>query len=117
MSKKRRALSIRQPHAEAILRGIKNVEYRSRSTNIRGTIYIYASLGRYSRDIESEMMHEYEIGDVKCDELPRGVIVGTVDLYDCDDCDWYLSSPIRAKCLEKPIAQPQPVWFYPFGKP
>lgn len=39
-----RALSIRQPHAEAILRGTKTTEYRSKATKIRGRIY--ASLGR-----------------------------------------------------------------------
>jgi len=31
-----RALSIRQPYAEQILRGIKRFEYRSRPTAIRG---------------------------------------------------------------------------------
>jgi hypothetical protein len=39
-----RALSIRQPYAELILRGIKTVELRSRSTRIVGErFYIYAS--------------------------------------------------------------------------
>src|SRR4051812_14570154 len=41
-----RALSIRQPYAELILRGIKTVELRSRSTRIVGErFYIYASKG------------------------------------------------------------------------
>lgn len=39
-----RALSIRQPYAELILRGIKTVEYRSRATRIVGErFWIYAS--------------------------------------------------------------------------
>lgn len=39
-----RALSIRQPYAELILRGIKTIEYRSRPTSIIGErFYIYAS--------------------------------------------------------------------------
>lgn len=39
-----RALSIRQPYAELILRGIKTVEYRSRPTRIVGERFlIYAS--------------------------------------------------------------------------
>src|SRR5258706_10255101 len=54
-----RALSIRQPYAELILRGIKTVEYRSRSTRIIGErFHIYASLKRaavgsdiWSRDL------------------------------------------------------------------
>ena len=39
-----RALSIRQPYAELILRGIKKIEYRSRRTRIIGErFYIYAA--------------------------------------------------------------------------
>jgi len=39
-----RALSIRQPYAEMILRGEKTIEYRSRPTKIIGErFYIYAS--------------------------------------------------------------------------
>jgi predicted transcriptional regulator len=38
-----RALSIRQPYAELILRGIKPIEFRSRPTRIIGErFYIYA---------------------------------------------------------------------------
>jgi len=39
-----RALFIRQPYAEEILRGLKTVEYRSRRTGIVGQrFYIYAT--------------------------------------------------------------------------
>lgn len=39
-----RALSIRQPYAEAILRGVKTIEFRSRPTRVVGEpFYIYAS--------------------------------------------------------------------------
>ena len=69
-----RALSIRQPHAEAIMRGVKKTEFRSRATKIRGRVYIYASLGRYPANEEADMMAEYGIDDVACDDLPRGVI-------------------------------------------
>src|SRR5215213_7360954 len=41
-----RALSIRQPYAELILRGIKTAELRSRATSIVGErFWIYASKG------------------------------------------------------------------------
>jgi hypothetical protein len=54
-----RALSIRQPHAENILRGRKRIEYRSRPTKIIGErVYIYASL----RPAEGG------------EQLPRGVL-------------------------------------------
>ena len=51
-----RALSIRQPYAELILRGVKTVEYRTRATRIVGErFYIYASKGTgrtaWSRDL------------------------------------------------------------------
>jgi hypothetical protein len=44
-----RALSIRQPFAELILRGIKTVEYRTRPTRIIGQrFHIYASKKKWS---------------------------------------------------------------------
>src|SRR5438094_10488011 len=47
-----RALSIRQPYAELILRGIKTIEYRSRGTKIVGErFWIYAPL-RQAQDIK-----------------------------------------------------------------
>jgi hypothetical protein len=64
-----RALSIRQPHIEAILRGVKKIEYRSIRTNIRERVYLYASLGRYADDVEAEMLANYRIRDVRADEL------------------------------------------------
>jgi hypothetical protein len=109
-----KALSIRQPHAEAIMRGVKTVEYRSGPTNVRGRVLIYAGLGRYSAADEAEMMAEYGIRDVACHDLPRGVLVGTVDLYDCDGGEWYVRDPQRATELVRPKNQPQPVWFNPF---
>ena len=111
---KLRALSIREPHAEAILRGVKTIEFRTRPTSIRDRICIYASLGRYPAAEEAAMMAEYGIDDVTCDDLPRGVIVGTVDLYDCDGGEWHVRGPERATRLRKPKNHPQPVWFKPF---
>lgn len=114
MHENHRALSIRQPHAEAVMRGIKTIEYRSRRTNVRGRIYIYASLGRYPDETEAEMLDEYGITDLHCDDLPRGVLIGTVELYDCDDGEWNLREPQRLTDPVKPLVQPQPIWFYPF---
>lgn len=39
-----RAISVRQPYVEMILRGIKKSEYRSQLTHIRERVYLYASL-------------------------------------------------------------------------
>jgi hypothetical protein len=60
------------------------------------------------------MMKEYGIDDVDIEDLPRGVIIGTVELHDCDSGDWYLQAQQRAKRLRKPRNHPQPVWFNPF---
>jgi hypothetical protein len=57
-----RALSIRQPYAELILRGIKTVELRSRSTSIVGErFYIYACIGSAT----SEAPNEFSSGSPK----------------------------------------------------
>ncbi|MBX9653614.1 ASCH domain-containing protein [bacterium] len=109
-----RALSIRQPHAEAIMREIKRIEYRSGPTKVRGRIFIYASKGRYSEQDESKWMKKYRITDINCDDLPRGMLIGTVELFDCDGGQWHLRRPERASKLVPPINQPQPIWFYPF---
>jgi hypothetical protein len=117
-TKNLRALSIRQPHAEAIVRGIKKIEYRNMPTSIRGRIQIYASLGRYSAAEEAEMLEEYGIDGIACDDLPRGVLIGTVEVHDCTGkarkYNWHLSKPMRATKFLKPRQQPQPVWFNPF---
>ena len=104
-----RALSIRQPWAELIMLGEKDTEYRSRATNVRGRIAIYASLS-------NEDLEDAEEYGLSLDKLPRGVIIGTVELFDCDEGNWKLREPQRLATPLKPTAHPQPVWFYPFGR-
>lgn len=111
---KMRALSVRQPHAEAIIRGIKTSEFRSGPTHIRERVLIYAAQGRQESSEEEEMLREYGITDVQSDDLPRGVIVGSVELYDCDEGEWFLRNPVRAQKLVAPVRMPQPIWFRPF---
>lgn len=98
-----RALSIRQPYAEQILQGKKKAEYRSLPTHVRGRVYIYASLTPAVKAGEA---------------LPRGVLVGTVEVVDCTgsrgDYAWKLGEPRRLRRPRKPRRKPQPVWFNPF---
>lgn len=106
------ALSIRQPHAEQILRGKKKIEFRSRPTNKRERIYIYAA-GR-----PAPPKYWREIG-LKPGGLLTGVLVGTVELVGCDrkgpkDYNWRLAKPHRLKKPIKPKNHPQPAWFNPF---
>lgn len=117
MTEKLKGLSLRQPWAELVIRGEKTVEYRSRPVNIRGRIYIYASLGRLHADDEADAAEEYGL-DV--DGLPRGVVIGTVEITDCLDnggeYEWQLSKPVRLPKPLPPVEKPQPVWIHPFGK-
>jgi hypothetical protein len=113
-----RALSIRQPHAEAIMRGVKPIEHRFRPTDVRERIFIYASRTRYTPEQEAKMMAMYGMSDVACDDLPRGVLVGTVELWDCTcsegDYHWHFRNPERATELLKPTRRPLAGWFNPF---
>lgn len=110
-----RAISIQQPFVEEILRGVKKYEYRSRATKIRGRVYLYASLR------PGELSRWKKLG-FKPGELPNGLIVGSVDIVDCKyidrlECYGYkLKNPKRYKTSVKPKFQPQPCWFFPFGK-
>jgi len=66
-----KCLSIRQPYAGLILSGQKPVEFRCWPTKYRGPLFI-ASSQTPERD------HEFFSPD-----LPRGAILGCVDLVDC----------------------------------
>lgn len=73
-----KALSVRQPWAWAIVRGIKRVENRSRRTTHRGPLLIHASRSRAS--IEDAASVIPDVADA--DSLPFGAIVGVVRLVD-----------------------------------
>ena len=62
----RRALSIRQPYAEQILRGVKTIEYRSQPTKIRERVYVYASQ-------TPGAIEDFEEMNMQPGDLPTGV--------------------------------------------
>ena len=131
-----RALSIRQPYAELILRGIKTAELRSMSTTIVGErFYIYACKAKAKQPIWSDDLRVgtppawmIELAEqVKLIEagaiLPTGVIVGSAVIERVTPPDpsdagalfhWHLTDVKRAKKFRKPRGHPQPVWFNPF---
>jgi hypothetical protein len=125
-----RALSIRQPWAELIILGHKTIEVRSKRTHLRERVFIYAGLNRIEPAEEARIAQEYGI-DVA--SLPRGVLVGSIDIVGClplglEDSQaacfqitdshgfyaWHLARPHRAEELVKPKNQPQPMFFNPF---
>lgn len=112
--KGRPAFSVQQPFAEQILQGIKTFEYRSICTRTRGRVYIYAS--KTLCGVRAEWQ---KIGLASW-QVPRGQVVGTVEIVDCDwskelECyRWHLARPERM-APRRPLGHPQPVWFYPFA--
>lgn len=104
------AISIRQPYAELILRGIKTTEFRSKPTKRRGRVFIYAA-GTPGPDAVWEE-HRLARGT-----LPTGVIVGVIDIMTCvsvgDGFGYRLAHPTRVEA-RAPRAHPQPTWFRPF---
>lgn len=128
-------LSIRQPYAELILRGVKTIEYRSRATRIIGERFdIYASkksaIGGppatkkkkvWSAELTSEKPAEWmlELAQLLIlGDLPTGVIVGSAVIEKVTPPEnkdglyyWHLADVQRAKMLRQPTGHPQPVWW------
>jgi predicted transcriptional regulator len=104
----KRALSIRQPLSELILRGEKTLEFRSRLTRIRERVYLYAGK-------KLALVHDFP--DEEAQRLPRGVIVGSVEIIDCHEDEegfaWELASPVRYFKPLLPHGVPQPGFWYP----
>src|SRR5262245_22156707 len=79
-----KALSVRQPWAHAIIYGGKDVENRSWTTAVRGTIAIHASQTLDKRTIEDyfRLVHDrhltslHSLGRSDVESLPRGAILG-----------------------------------------
>ena len=124
------ALGIRQPWAELILRGIKTIEIRSSQTRIRGPIYVYASKKLAKAPHVDKAI---EKTGLNVEELPRGVLIGTVEIVDSfpvhqkhaaaagvpaeilkGKFGWKLANPQRLQTLITPDYLPYGVWFYPF---
>jgi ASCH domain. len=120
----RLALSIRQPHVEAILRGIKTFEYRNFPTRIRERIYIYAGRMRYAPAEERRWMAEYGFDldpSFRMDLLDSGLLVATVRITTCVPGGrygaawaWKLEDLEKLDSPQRPTGRPQPVFFNPF---
>jgi hypothetical protein len=105
------AISIRQPFVELILTGKKKLEYRSRPTNVRGRVWLYASLTPVD-DPRSWRKADKEPGS-----LPTGVIVGSVEIVGCKEIGpgefgYVLESPKRCEPWKSP-KHAQPVFWRP----
>lgn len=100
------ALSVRQPYLDRILQGTKRFEYRNRPVNIRGRVWLYAP----------------KTPEDGGEELPLGVIVGSVAIVGCYTSDregweyrWALSYPERFPEPLEVLGLPQPGLWKPKG--
>lgn len=85
-----KVITVYQPHAFAIVAGIKRFETRTRQTSIRGRVGIHAGLKDfdavtkgYPEECKAKivaMQHESPFADRV---LFRGGIIGTVEIVDC----------------------------------
>lgn len=111
---KMRALSIRQPYAEMILRGDKKHEYRNVPCRIiREPFYIYASKTPGAKAGFKKLR-------LKPGDLPTGVLVGKAEITSCSKnrgkykFKWRIEPISRLEPQKKPLKKAQPIWFYPF---
>jgi hypothetical protein len=86
-----KAITVRQPWAWAIVNGYKDVENRSRRTDQRGPLLIHAA---QKMDPDGfQFLWELGLHRKLPDDLPRGALVGEVNLSDCQygyESDWAL---------------------------
>ncbi len=94
-----KALTVRQPWASLIMAGIKDVENRTWPTSYRGPLVIHAGLGL---DHDAFTVHGRLL-----DELPRGVVLGTVELVGC--VRGHPSPWAEADCWNWLVADPRPL--------
>ena len=129
------ALGIRQPWIELILRGHKRLEIRTQPTNVRGTIYLYASKTIATIPEAGAAIRTHGI---EWDASHAQTLVGSVDIVGCrparpdeaadvagsclsadalrDRYAWELARPVRYASPLRPRFLPYGVWFYPFRR-
>ena len=84
-----KALTVFQPYATLLVMGLKRVENRSWPTQFRGRVAIHAGKQMQIRDYTSarDYLETLAVGQghklPAFIDLPRGAVVGSVDLWDC----------------------------------
>jgi hypothetical protein len=83
-----KAISLHQPHAQAIMLGLKRYETRGWSTNYRGPLAIHAAkklfdYRHYPLDYYQEVARRFKQANFPLYALDYGKILCIVDLVDC----------------------------------
>jgi hypothetical protein len=110
------ALSIRQPWPWHILYSGKDIENRNWPTRVRGRVLIHASKGMTRDEYEDGQDPLWSRGGPTIElpplwELPRGGIVGSVEIVDCvevSDSAWFVGR--FGFVLRDPKPQPFVPW-------
>lgn len=101
-----KCLSVRQPWADLIVKGVKDVENRAWATTYRGPLLIHAGLTMHPGALDTlARWHGIELDR---SVLRFGVILGAVDLVDCRTkktsrwhergyVGWYFEHPRRLR--------------------
>ena len=109
------ALSIRQPWASLILKAGKDIENRCWPTKFRGRILIHAAKGCTRKELEDALdFAEAASGTrytVDLKTIPRGGIVGSVEIVDCVSAS---ASPWFVGGFGFLLRDPLPLPFTPF---
>lgn len=121
------ALSIRQPWASLIIKCGKDIENRTWATKLRGRIFVHAAKGMTRGEHEDAIGFAVDAirADPKnkgaqtrtlrdlgfaFDDLPRGGIIGTVEIVDCvqsSESPWFMGP------YGFVLRDPQPLPFQP----
>jgi len=80
-----KAITIQQPWAEMIARGLKKVENRTWRTRHRGPLAIHAgkSMAAMDRENAAEWPKRYGVALPQVGELTFGAIIAVVEVRDC----------------------------------
>lgn len=99
-----KTLSVRQPWANLIVHGIKNVENRTWRTHFRGRVLVHAPAGR-DRDFEY-LTEKHGI-------LPgyKSAIIGSVEIIDCiqDSTSPWAEPGVWHWVLREPVLFEEPI--------
>src|SRR6266550_7295764 len=98
-------ITLRQPWASAVFYARKDIENRTWATPYRGRLWIHAGKNPARQDARLEERRGLWLPE---EPLPRGVILGCVELVDCvrradspwarrGHYHWLLSRPMRLK--------------------
>lgn len=103
-----KAFTVYQPYAHAIVAGVKHYETRPRRTHIRGRVAVHA--GRLDEVQATKHLTNGEFWAVLeaaggGGNLPRGAVIGTVEIVDCVPVEELVDSLDMSVCVRvwKPI--------------